>query len=204
MKDQKAWILIAGLTLTTTASAQKKDTILINASKVNTKVLKPGTHRYLVYFKNGKDSSRKNYQMWNRIIDFVNYQGKDAISITQEWEDNDTVIHKAYSVCDRKSFEPLFQESWWRKRGTTKFDFINRQAFFLDTALTASDTTRLKKNMYSAFQQALEQHVFNWHLDLEVFPLLPYKNGTTFLINFYDPGFPAPKLQAYTVDGSEV
>jgi hypothetical protein len=48
----------------------------------------------------------------------------------------------------------------------------------------------------------LNQYTLNWHLDLEVFPVLPYKEGVTFLIPFYDPGFPAPKNQAYTVEGS--
>ena len=44
--------------------SQQTDTVIIDATKVNTRVLNPGVHRYLVYFKNGKDSSRKNYQLW--------------------------------------------------------------------------------------------------------------------------------------------
>ncbi len=64
-------------------------------------------NRYLVYFKMGKDSSRIKYQFWSRKVDFLSYQGREAISITQEWEDNQTVVHKVYSVCDKKTFAPL-------------------------------------------------------------------------------------------------
>lgn len=184
------------------SSAQRKDTLKIDGSKVNTAFLKPGTNRYLVYFKMGKDSSRTRYQLWSRKIDFLTYQGKEAITVTQEWEDNTGVIHLAYSVNDRKSFAPLYHESNWLSRGTAKADFVNRQFFLRDTLLTSGDTARSKKNMFQAFSSALEQNVLNWHIDLETFPILPYRDGVTFLINFYDPGFSAPKWQPYTVNGS--
>jgi hypothetical protein len=35
-----------------------------------------------------------------------------------------------------------------------------------------------------------------------MFPLLPYKEGAVFKINFYDPGFEAPKNRYYSVIGS--
>lgn len=46
------------------------------------------------------------------------------------------------------------------------------------------------------------QYFLNWHLDLEVFPLLLYKDGVTFKINFYDPGFGAPRYELHSVIGS--
>jgi len=192
--------LLFGISATTLG--QKTDTVTIDASKVNTSVLKPGTHRYLVYFKMGKDSSRKNYQLWSRTIDLITYNNKPAISVTQEWENNDTIVHKVYSVSDRKTFAPLFHESWWRGRGSTKFDFTTKEGYFQNALLTPADTARAKKMMYEGFVKAQDQYVLNWHLDLEVFPILPYKEGVTFKINFYDPGFSAPAYQAYTVTGS--
>lgn len=201
MKQATA-ILTLLLGITTTGFSQKTDTVTIDAAKVNTKVLRPGTHRYLVYFQNGKDSSRKNYQIWSRTIDLITYKDKPAISITQEWENNDTVVHKVHSVSDRKSFAPLYHESWWRGRGSSKFDFTTKEGYFQDVLLTSADTARAKKMMYDAFVQAQSQYVLNWHLDLETFPILPYKEGVTFKINFYDPGFSAPQYVAYTVTGS--
>jgi hypothetical protein len=181
--------------------SQKNDTVTIDASKVNTAVLKPRTDRYLVYFKNGKDSSRVKYQVWTRTIDFITYKNKPAISVKQEWEDNDTIVHTVYSVCDRKSFAPLYHEGWW-KRASLKFDFVDKTGYFRDTLLTDNEVPGVRKTIHDAFKKSLDQYVLNWHLDLEVFPILPYKLNTTFLINFYDPGSSAPKLQAYTVTGN--
>lgn len=179
-----------------------QDTLKITSDMVNTKVLRKGTNRYLVYFKMGKDSSRTNYQLWSRSVDYLDYQGRKAISITQEWEDNSKVIHKVYSICDQKTFAPLYQESEWTGRGSTKFNFLTKEGFIKDTLLTSADTARIRRVTYDAFQQALNEYVLNWHLDLEVFPILPYKNGRTFLVNFYDPGSSAPGFQPYTVSGS--
>lgn len=181
--------------------SQKSDTIIIDASKVNTKVLIPGTHRYLVYFKMGKDSSRKMYQLWSRSIAFINYESKEAISVTQEWEDNDTVVHKTYSVLDKKDFATLYHEGWWKRNGKSTFDFIKKEAKDKDVLLIEKkDSNSIKQQI--AFEIACSQYFLNWHLDLEVFPLLPYKNGVTFKINFYDPGFGVPKYVSYSVIGS--
>jgi hypothetical protein len=181
--------------------SQKPDTVIIDASKVNTKVLVPGTHRYLIYFKLGKDSSRKMYQLWSRSIAFINYENKEAISVTQEWEDNDTVVHKTYSVLDKKDFATMYHESWWKKTGKAAFDFIKKEAKNRDTLLAQkTDSNSIKQQ--KAFEIACSQYFLNWHLDLEVFPLLPYKEGVTFKINFYDPGFGPPKYVDYTVIGS--
>jgi hypothetical protein len=182
--------------------AQKQDTIIIKADQVNTRWLPPGTSRYLVYFKMGKDSPRTRYHLWSRQVNYIQYEGKPAISVTQEWESNDTVIHKVYSVCDRKSFAPLFQESWWKATGVASFDFLGKKAIVQNRPLGSADTAAAHKRMLAAFTSATEQFVLNWHLDLEVFSLLPYKENTTFLINYYDPGFSAPQLVPYSVTGS--
>lgn len=180
----------------------QQDTVKITADMVNTKVLKNGTHRYLVYFRMGKDSSRSHYQLWSRTIDHLDYQGRKAISVTQEWEDNTKIIHKVYSVCDEKTFAPFYQKSEWVGRSNSTFNFLTKEGSVKDTLLTNADTARVKKETYNGFQQAMNEYVLNWHLDLEVFPTLPYKQGRTFLINFYDPGFSSPEFQPYTVAGS--
>lgn len=201
---QKIWIsTLSIMFIVISAFAQTKaDTVVIDAGKVNTKVLRPSSNRYLVYFKMGKDSSRTNVFFWTRNIEFANYQGKDAIIVTQEWEDKDTIMHTVKSICDRQSFAPLYQESWWNKRGSSTFDFINKTASLNGSPLSDADTARNRKGPWDAFKTACSQYVLNWHLDLEVFPTLPYKAGKTFLIPFYDPGSPAPRNEAYTVTGS--
>lgn len=180
----------------------KNDTIIITAKNVNTAVLKPSTSRYLVYFKMGKDSARSRAQFWTRKIEYADYNGKEAIVITQEWEDRDTIVHKVRSVCDKQTFAPLYHHGWWRKGATGEFDFINKSASLNGIPLTDADTARSRKAPWDAFKIALNQYTLNWHLDLEVFPILPYKEGKIFLIPFYDPGNPAPRNEAYTVTGS--
>lgn len=196
--------LLAGIAicLASSQAIAQQDTVKISSGMVNTKVLKKGTHRYLVYFKLGKDSSRSNYQLWSRTIDYLDYQGRKAISVTQEWEDNTKIVHKVYSVCDEKTFAPLYQKSEWVGRSNSTFNFLTKEGYLKDMPLTSADTARAKKQIYDGFQQATNEYVLNWHLDLEVFPILPYKQGRTFLINFYEPGFSSPEFQAYTVSGS--
>ncbi|MEO8172104.1 MAG: hypothetical protein ABI581_03440 [Sediminibacterium sp.] len=200
MKPYVLFILLFA-TLSFTVCAQKNDTLVIKPADVNTKVLKPGTHRWLVYFKMGKDSSRSRYQLWSRKIDFLQYKGKDAISVTQEWENNDTIIHTVHTVCDRKDFSTLYQTAWSKSQGNLEFDFITKTMKLNGKPVDTADTLTANKRRRLAFEEALTQYTLDWHLDLEVFPILPYKPNTTFAINFYDPGFPAPKLVYYTVIG---
>ena len=198
----KTFLLAFAIILSLPLLAQKADTVRIDASKVNTAVLRPGIHQYLVYMKNGTDSSRVAYQLWTREIELTDYQGRKAIRIKQVWEDNKAVVHKVNSVNDRKDFSPLYQESWWKDRGTTVFDFMKKTAMVNGKQVTDADTARALRGMYGGFKKSFDQYVLNWHLDLETFPLLPYSKGVTFMINFYDPGFRAPLWEAYTVKGS--
>ena len=200
----KKIILIAfpALSLLTNAKAQKNDTIRIIPSLVNTNVLIPGTHRWLVYFTMGKDSSRSRAQFWTRSINKLSYQGRDAISVTQEWESNDTVVHKVYTVCDAKNFAPLYHESWTRKINKSVYDFVTREASVNGKPISATDADTNNVKRYKAFEASFNQYILDWHLDLETFPLLPYQLNKTFAINFYDPGFGEPKWVYYTVTGS--
>jgi len=184
-----------------TATAQR-DTVYLSADNIQTNVLKPSINQYLVYFKNGKDSSRTGYQFWTRIMDTINYNGKKAISIKQVWENNDTIFHTTFSVCDAKTFLPLYQDAWWKSFGNLKFDFIKREAEVLNHPLTENDTAAYRKRMWSAFEKATTREEYNWHLDLEIFSTLPFRDGNTYGINFYDPGQSEPQIQYYTISGS--
>lgn len=112
--------------------------------------------------------------------------------------------HIVYSVCDRKTFAPLFQESWWRGQGSSKADFIMKEIYRDGALLTTADTASRKKRPFDTFQLAINRSIFNWHLDLETYPLHQCKARRTFVIDFYDPGtsFP-PSKEAYTVKGSD-
>ncbi len=195
-------IMLCTLGLCSVTRAQSSDTIYIGPKDINTSVLIPGTHRWLVYFKMGVDSPRTLFSTWTRSINKIQYEGQPAYEIKQLWEDKDSVSHTTRSVSAAKDFKTLYHESWWRNRGSSRFDFTNQKAFLNEREINDADTATRAKNTYRAFDSALHQFTLNWHLDLEVFPLLPYREHTTFMINFYDPGFSAPKWTAYTVTGS--
>ncbi len=116
--------------------AQKNDTVYITSKNINTKVLKEGTHRYLVYAKMKKDSIRMLTQFWTRTIKRTDYNGALVIEITQEWEDKDSIMHIVKSICDAKTMQPLYHKTWWKvqatRNATTKtasetiIDFLNK------------------------------------------------------------------------------
>jgi len=194
-------------------TAQKKDSIQITPANINTKVLREGTHRYLVYFKMNKDSVRTQTQFWTRTIKRTDYKGTAAIEITQEWEDKDSIVHIVHSISDAKTMQPLYHKTWWKvqtaRNATVKtvsetvVDFTNKTVVYNSKELSHSDTGRQTKAIWAGYQSSLDKYHLNWHLDLETFPVLPYKDRVTFLIPFYDPGTASDyQAVAYTVTGS--
>ena len=106
-------ILILLLFVSFLSNAQNRDTLQITPEHINTKVLKEGTNRYLVYFKMGKTATRTQTQFWTRKIARIDYQGKPAIEITQEWEDKDSIMHTVKSISDAKTMQPLYHKTWY-------------------------------------------------------------------------------------------
>jgi len=193
--------------------AQGKDTIYITAANINSKVLRDGTHRYLVYFKMGKDSVRTQTQFWTRTIKRTDYNGKAAIEISQVWEDKDSIMHIVKSISDAKTMQPLYHKTWWKvqasRNATSKtvsvatIDFLNKTVDYNGDLLSDTDTAKQSKVIWEGYKSSVDKHYLNWHLDLETFPLLPYKSGVTFMVPFYDPGTASGFQQvAYTVTGA--
>lgn len=193
--------------------AQRNDTVYITSQDINTKVLREGTHRYLVYAKMKTDSVRMLTQFWTRTIKRTDYNGTAAIEIAQEWEDKDSIMHITKSFCDAKTMQPLYHKTWWKLQATrnavgktvteTTVDFLNKTVEHNGNRLSDADTAKQAKAIWAAYKSSIDKYYLNWHLDLEIFPLLPYKNGVTFIIPYYDPGTSSNYQKvAYTVTGS--
>lgn len=193
--------------------AQKTDTVRITSANINTKVLREGTHRYLVYFKMQKDSVRTQTQFWTRTIKRTVYNGTRVIEIAQEWEDKDSIMHIVKSIVHAKTMQPIYHNTWWKvqttRNGAVKtvseisVDFLNKTVKYNGNILSDVDTAKQAKAIWAGYKSSIDKYFLNWHLDLETFPLLPYKSGITFLIPFYDPGTPSNYQEvAYTVTGS--
>jgi hypothetical protein len=201
------------LTICLSVDAQKKDTIRITPAHINSRVLKPGTHRYLVYFQMKKDAPRTQAQFWTRNIAHVVEDGKPCIEITQYWEDKDSVMHTVRSVSDAQTLQPLYHKSWWKvqrpRTGTTRtvsetiVDFRSKTVSYNGKPITEADTARLMKRILEGYRSSVGNYFLNWHLDLETFPVLPYREGAIFEIPFYDPGTASSLTRViYTVTGS--
>ncbi len=206
-------LLFALLLVASSLFAQKSDTTLLSAKIINTSVLKEGTHRYLVYFKMQKDSVRTQTQFWTRTIKRIDYKGTVAIEIIQEWEDKDSIMHIVKSISDAKTMQPLYHKTWWKvqasKNATTKtvsettVDFLSHSVEYNGNLLSDADTAKQAKAIWAGYKSSLGKYHLNWHIDLETFPLLPYRTGVTFIIPFYDPGTASSfKEVSYTVTGS--
>jgi hypothetical protein len=195
------------------AFAQQGDTVHVNGASLNTSLIKEGTHRYIVYFKRSKDAPRTETQFWTRTIKKSEYNGKKVIEVTQEWEDKDSVMHTVKSISDISTMQPLYHKTWWQVKfsrlATTKTvtetvtDFVNKTVWLNGNLLSDADTSGQAKSVWEAYKSSVDKYYLNWHLDLETFPLLPYRKGVTFIIPFYDPGT-SSKFQtvAYTVTGT--
>lgn len=199
--------------ITSSVIAQKTDTIQVKAAQLQTNVLREGVHRYLVYFKMQKDGVRTQTQFWTRTIKRTNYSGIPSIEITQSWEDKDSIMHIVQSISDSKTMQPLYHKTWWKVQASrnaavktvneTTVDFLNNTVNYNGNLLSDADTAKQTKPIWAGYKSSLDQYFLNWHLDLETFPLLPYKDGVTFVIPFYDPGTASDfQKVAYTVTGS--
>lgn len=172
-------LTLALLLNTLTATAQKKDTIRITPECVNTKELREGTHRYLVYAKMKKDGNRILTQFWTRTISRTSYNGVSALEINQEWEDKDSVIHTVKSVCEAKTMQPLYHKSWWKVQAAnnsplktvteTTVDFLNKTVIYNGKELSDSDTVKRLKMIWNGYKSSQDRFSLNWHLDLETF-----------------------------------
>lgn len=179
-----------------------QDTVYINEKNINTKVLKEGVHRYLVYFKKSKDAPRSQTQFWTRSIQRTRLNDKSVIKIDQIWEFKDTVLHTVSSICDAVTMKPITHEFWWSVIPGACVDFEKKELMYSGALLSDADTAKRKKAIWSAYKMVGNNYFLNWHADLEVFPTLPFKKGRTFIIPFYDPGTAAPFEKAvYTVSG---
>lgn len=182
--------------------AQKFDTILVTPKNLRITQLKEGNSKYLVYILNDKDSPKSNIQIWNIEVKKENYKGKSAIAIYQKWDGKDTIIHTAKSIALAENFKPMYHESWWLKRGKQIFDEENKKLWINNVETNANEADAQKKAVYNSFTSA-KDYFLNWHLDLEVFRMLPYRKNTTFLIPFYEFGYSKPQNIPYTVTAEE-
>ena len=171
------------------------DTIYhLNRNQIK-KYLKPSSNQYLVFIQSKSNPQKTTTWIWSRQIKFTKKNNLDLIEIEQKWYASDTTRNRyLYSQVRANDFTPVYHYTKMTK-GTDAFDFYSDK-------IIGSDS--IANNSKKDFNLKLTQPLLNWELDMETFPLLSLKNGKRFLISFYHPSGPGPKLYEYKVIGEEI
>jgi len=186
------------------AIAATADTLKVKSGDLNMKALQTGSYSYIIYTRQTKDSPAQRLTLVKINVEAKAYHGKPAFFVTQQW-DRDTVYHSAYTVFDAKDFSTLVHNTWWKPLGyQMKFDFENKTVDFVKNGMAGELPDSVKTAATNDFNESFDAYNLNWHADLLVYQLLPYKEGRTFMINYYDPGFGKTEIVAYSVTGSAV
>ncbi|HLK27985.1 MAG TPA: hypothetical protein VKT28_05350 [Puia sp.] len=179
--------------------SQTRDTINVTAKDLNMSFVPSGHISYLVFNRKPKDHAAEKLVKVNINVRKDIYQNKNSFIVDQIWE-ADTIVHSAHTVLNADDASTLLHTSFWKRLGySATYDFINRKISY-DKTLPDSV---VQKNE-SDFKRSFADFRLNWHSDLIVFTMLPYKAGRSFRMPFYDPGFGEPATEIYSVIGNEV
>jgi len=184
------------------ARAQKGDTIHVQPVDLNIKGLQTGNYSYLIVRQKAKDSPVKSMVLAKMSVQREMYHNKPAIVVRQQW-DRDSIVHKAYTVFDARDFSTLLHDTYWRAYGFSMiFDFETRK--FDSKSVDRPIPDSVRNSCEEEFAASFGAYNLNWHDDLVIYSMLPYKENRTFMINYYDPGFGKPAEVGYSVTGSDI
>jgi len=187
-----------------TSMAKTNDTIYVKPADLDLKALQTGHYSYILYNRQTKESPAFHVTLMNFNIESKPFRNKPAFVVTQEW-DRDTIINAVNSVFSATDFSNIVHSNYWKSIGyAINFDFEAKTVDFVikDPKVTIPDS--IKTACINDFNQSFQKYNLNWHADLIIYQLLPYKDKRTFAINFYDPGFGKAEDVMYTVTGSEI
>jgi len=184
------------------ALSQNGDTLHVRPADLNIKGLQTGSYSYLIIRQKAPDSPATSMIFARMQIERQTWHDKPAIVVRQQW-DRDSVVHTAFTVFDARDFSTLLHDTYWRALGYAMiFDFETRK--FDARSLLRAIPDSVREHCEQEFAASFGAYNLNWHDDLVVYSMLPYKENRTFLINYYDPGFGKPEEVPYTVTGSDV
>ena len=180
--------------------AQKADTIIVDARNLQIKNLHFGNSTYMIYSRKGADKPNQNNTLVKINVSKQTHNGQDAVAINQVWYETDTVSHTAFTLLKANDLSTIQHNYWWRRnRQNISLDFEKKSV-----NVEGKMTDLQKEKFIKSFNQAAESGYFvNWHSDLLMFPLLPFKENAVFKVKFHDPGFSLPSTEIYRVVGSE-
>jgi hypothetical protein len=172
------------------------DTINTATGKLNMAALKEGKSSYLVYFEDSVGNRIGSGNIWDRSIRFGNDGENKTYQFEWKWYMKDSLFATVNATGLLPSLRPLTHKADYVKRGKSAF-------VFNEGVVTVPDADK-KDKKDSAFKVELSMPAFEFPMDLEVFPLLPFKKvNQQFAIAFYEPGSPKADYYNLTVTGKE-
>ncbi len=177
--------------------AQVEDTINSNNLKLNIKAFQEGKSTYAVYMMDSAGNRMGAAQLWDRSISFsTDAQNRKLYHFEWKWYLKDSLLGVTNATGLLPSLKPLTHKADYVKRGKSSFVFSN-------DIVTVPDVDK-KDGKDSSFRVVLNPAAFEFPMDLEIFPLLPFKNvNQKMAIAFYEPGTPKSDYYHLTVVGKE-
>lgn len=196
----KLFILFAMvLSVAISGVCQKGQPLAITARNLELHNLQFGDSTYIIYVKKNATDPAQQITLVRINVESTTVNGRRVFAITQEWDSGNEVVHTARTLHDAKDFSTVFHETWWKRLGyTMTFDFASKHADFKGPIEEAK-----RAQITNDFDESFGDYNLCWHSDLTIFPLLPYRAGRSFAIEFFDPGFGKPEKAIYEVVGSE-
>lgn len=185
------------LLLAATWSQAQIDTLNTRTADLITAALKEGKASYAVFFEDSLGNRLGSADIWDRRLSFAtDASGQSIFQFDWRWWRKDTLIATVQTTGLRSTLQPLTHKASYRSRGDFSYRFEN------NTVTIPAEARKTAKD--SAFNVVLDPPAFAFPMDLETFPLLPFKKvGQQFSIAFYEPGSPKAAYYPLTVTGKE-
>jgi hypothetical protein len=196
---KKIFLLVMLACMQQISHAQVEDTINTNNLKLNIKAFKESKATYAVYFVDSAGNRKGAAHLWDRSIRFsTDAQNRKIYNFEWKWYMHDSLLSVTNATGLLSSLKPLTH-----KAAYFKFKVGKKSIVFNNDVATVPDEDK-KDGKDSSFRVVVDPPAFEFPMDLEIFPLLPFKNvNQKFAIAFYEPGSPKSDYYHLTVTGKE-
>ncbi|GAB3543097.1 hypothetical protein [Spirosoma fluminis] len=193
----KQLFVLSCLLLSSPAANAQVDTINTTSHKLNLSAFKEGKQTYAVFFEDSTGKRLGSADLWDRSIRFsTNAAGQKLYQFSLDWYRKDTLIAQVTATGQAANLAPLTHTGNYFKRGERNFVFNGA------TVTVPAASRRTAKD--STFNVVMKPTAFEFPMDLEILPLLPFKKvGQQFAVAFYEPGSPSSNYYRLTVEGKE-
>ncbi|QDK78388.1 hypothetical protein EXU85_07130 [Spirosoma sp. KCTC 42546] len=194
---RRFFLLICLLECAFLSASAQLDTINTANLKLNVAAFREAKRTYAVFFEDSTGKRLSSADLWDRTIHLSSSPtGQKIYQFDWQWYQKDSLLAHVTATGLLPSLAPLTHEATYTKRGQRNFVFTGTTV----TIPTASRRTAKD----SAFSVVMNPPAFEFPMDLEILPLLPFKKvGQEFAIAFYEPGSPAANYYRLTVTGKE-